>query len=367
MRATRFSSFFDEYIGEEPVILSMSFLFVSIALGITVSNEYVQYRSYIPYFVLLGCYGSISVVWTLSFVIASTRRKESIIEWPYKKFWPYPTILFLLWPLLPCFAIKGIIAIAKKAADHCVNVIMRYHHEESAMSEEDTLHSEIASKMNRDTQLSAEEIPEPVKFAMENFSTIKERITYELTDLEETFSKEVRGRQGILQDLGNKIRHAQDELAVATKRLERWQNISRANANEGRTLYSELVKTLKLKHIVAVDLEEDHCLVGYTDMVFIADKGKTYKIGMFEIKIHLVSRDIEIYNLTSTHRLREAHLFSRTGDGSFCFGTLQCDIDHALAHFEIAAAFEYIVLALHSAKGREEMLPEWEEVESDVV
>lgn len=306
-------------------------------------------------------------LWTTGQLITESGSSgESILEWPWKKAWTYPVILFMSPVLLPAMLVETGYRIAKGTFRQTITGTEPEPYRErtvanppppvipvSVINEERLLEKKLAAQ-------------EKIAAAKANTESSKQDwVDYRLrrADKKRKFEKDIGYLREDLSRFGFEITRVQRELAKKQKEFEAHKKEAPTNKDLARDKYLKDFEQIgQLAHVEAVELRDNRLYV-FTDTLFITHQGKKYEIGNFAITIDMAENQIlETRNLCSTHRENRDHPYAYDGK-RLCFGALGDRIYDALSKNEAALAVQYVLLALQSAEGdRPDRVQEWKEV-----
>ncbi|MBU1179923.1 hypothetical protein KJ885_03195 [Patescibacteria group bacterium] len=296
---------------------------------------------------------------TVNFVLVSldswqsARYTESLLEWPWREWWTYPSILLMSPALLPCMIVEAGIRVFRGTLRQGL----------TGRRPEDGQVSVLSEKEIARAKTGAQKKIQAVKKAVEH--TKEAWVQNYLANLEQEpqrLEREADDQRQRLSSLGGQISGTQKALAQAQKKLADWKkNEDKIRAKARVEHLKDFERLQKLAHVEAIEMDGDMLCV-YTDTIYIAVGRKKYEIGNFKIEINIRQgcwRSLE--NLCTTHPRGAYHPYG--ANGSFCFGSLSGPLHMALQEREFAAGVQFILQALQSADGdNPEKVREWKAV-----
>lgn len=300
---------------------------------------------------------------------------ESMLDWPLKKWWTYPSIFFMLPLLGPCMAIELPFFIKKRGWEK---------REQQERQEAERLEAQRQAQMAQELQPPRPARPSEPVFDESLYSQQKELAQKRIEDARGRFAEtqqhwqrffartldektvslgnSVTRYRATLSELGKQITSTQKALALEEKKLAQWKNGVDALKQAGSKEYDEeLQRILRLSPVRAVKIDENNIMHIYTDTLHISYDGSRYEIGMYVISIGLSTDRIEVDCLASAHPRLAKHPYAR--DGSICWGNMTEPISHMLQQREYAVAVSMILMAMQNAEGdAPQKVLEWRKV-----
>ena len=304
-------------------------------------------------YLCLALCATVNFVWASIDSWQGARYTESLLEWPWREWWTYPSILLLSPALLPCMIVEAGIRVFRGTLWRALTGRRPEDGQVSVSSEKEIARAKAgAQKKIQAVKKAVERAKEAwVQKYMENVEQEPQRLEREADD-----------QRHRLSNMGGQISAAQKALAQAQKKLADWKkNEDKIRAKARVEHLKDFERLQKLAHVEAIEIEGSMLYV-YTDTIYIAVGRKKYEIGNFKIEINM--RDgwwNRLENLCTTHPRGAYHPYG--SGGGFCFGSLSGPIRTAFQEREFAAGVQFILQALQSADGdNPEKVREWKAV-----
>jgi len=275
------------------------------------------------------------------FVWGSVENRESLFDWPWRKWWVYPSIIFLSPALVPCMVIEAFV----------VYLIIKPFRWLFLGSRQESEADKTWNLKIENRKIDARQMIEKAK---NNLDDSRENwAMFYLKDIEvktEELKNKMKKKKSQLSELGSTISGVQKEFAGSQKQLIEWgQNLERHKNKKREDYHTEFERILGLPNIVMIEVLDNQLRV-YTDVIYVKYVGKTYEIGMFFIGIDMLNNSIRVTNLSNTRKSSDgSHPYSH--NQGICFGDMASPLRRTLESKEYFAAIQYISKALQSAEG----------------
>jgi len=287
-------------------------------------------------------------------------NRESLFDWPWRRWWVYPSIIFLSPALVPCMVIE---AIVRFIIFFVVYLIIKPFNWLFLGSRQESETEKVWNLKIENRKVDARQMIEKAK---NNLDDSRENWTiFYLKDIEvktEELRNKMKEKKNQLSELGSTISVAQKEFAGSQKQLIKWeQNLERHKNKKREDYCKEFERILGLPNVAMIEVLDNQLCV-YTDVIYVKHVKKTYEVGMLLIKIYMLNNGLEVFNFSNTRRSSDrSHPYGNARN--ICFGDMTSSLQRTLESKEYFAAIQYILKALQSAEGdAPARIRQWKEV-----